>query len=201
MADSTDTESGRKAAEKKLDAEFSRLGRTGHCLGVILVRSRGSLNEALRRLLAGAAGPCDAARDVDVAHREERRDVAQQDCSFALTESVGALFLPDMGAGECLRTARSLSERMAAGRLSGTLAASAVPGGMPGSGRSGGAFVKRLLGAVRALPDDGAAPRLTPADLCPAPGRGAIVQAEEKLFLLGGAACRTALRGTSCRKH
>ena len=181
MADSTDTESGRKAAEKKLDAEFSRLGRTGHCLGVILVRSRGSLNEALRRLLAGAAGPCD--------------------CSFALTESVGALFLPDMGAGECLRTARSLSERMAAGRLSGTLAASAVPGGMPGSGRSGGAFVKRLLGAVRTLPDDGAVHRLTSADLCPAPGRGAIVQAEEKLFLLGGAACRTALRGTSCRKH
>ena len=57
MTDSMDRESGRKEAERRIGAEACRLGRTGHCLGVILIRSRKPQGERLSRLLARSSAP------------------------------------------------------------------------------------------------------------------------------------------------
>ena len=181
MTDSTDRESGRKEAERRLNAEACRLGRTGHCLGVILIRSRKALDERLSRLLARSSAPCDG--------------------SFSLSENVSVLFLPDMESTECLGLARALREDMDTAGLAGTLAACVVPGGGPGARPAGGTLLKRLLGALKNLPDDGLVHRIASADLSPAPSACAIVRAEEKLFLFGGAAGRAAMRGTKCRKQ
>ena len=181
MTDSMDRESGRKEAERRIGAEASRLGRTGHCLGVILIRSRKPQGERLNRLLAQSSAPCDG--------------------SFSLSENVSVLFLPDMESTECLGLARTLREDMGTAGLAGTLAACVVPGGVPGARPAGGTLLKRLLGSLKNLPDDGLVHRIASADLSPAPSACAIVRAEEKLFLFGGAAGRAAMRGTKCRKQ
>ena len=101
MTDSMDRESGRKEAERRIGAEACRLGRTGHCLGVILIRSRKPQGERLSRLLARSSAPCDG--------------------SFSLSENVSVLFLPDMESTECLGLARTLREDMGTAGLAGTL--------------------------------------------------------------------------------
>ena len=123
------------------------------------------------------------------------------DGSFSLSENVSVLFLPDMESTECLGLARTLREDMGTAGLAGTLAACVVPGGVPGARPAGGTLLKRLLGALKNLPDDGLVHRIASADLSPAPSACAIVRAEEKLFLFGGAAGRAAMRGTKCRKQ
>ena len=137
--------------------------------------------ERLSRLLARSSAPCDG--------------------SFSLSENVSALFLPDMESTECLGLARTLREDMGTAGMAGTLAACVVPGGVPGARPVGGTLLKRLLGALKNLPDDGLVHRIASADLSPAPSACAIVRAEEKLFLFGGAAGRAAMRGTKCRKQ
>ena len=101
-----------------------------------------------------------------------------------------------MESTECLGLARTLREDMGTAGLAGTLAACVVPGGVPGARPAGGTLLKRLLGALKNLPDDGLVHRIASADLSPAPSACAIVRAEEKLFLFGGA-----MRGTKCRKQ
>ena len=181
MTDSTDRESGRKEAERRLGAEACRLGRTGHCLGVSLIRSRKAQDERLSRLLTKSSGPCDDA--------------------FSLSENVSILFLPDMESTECLGLARTLRGDMGTAGLSGTLAACVIPGRVSGARPAGDMLLKRLLGVLKNLPDDGLVHRIASADLSPAPSACAIVRAEEKLFLFGGAAGRAAMRGTKCRKQ